>query len=287
MHNQTDQRSGAVMRFTGWGGGYRWGGTFENLFDAGGRVPVFAFGVHAKQSTREVFSPREIANGSGDGYLMAMGRAIATYGKPIYIRPLAEMNGYWNSACAFNQNGSFRGDAHSTKNFRLAFRRIYTILHGGAVSTMNTRFHNWGVRRLQSSKTSLPANPFPRLKVFWNPQGFGSPDIPANSAQAYYPGDRYVDVVGDDIYDKNGRYEYDAMVALYKAHPTKPYAIGEFGLWGTDDPAFIRKIAYFLRNYKRTELAIYYESESGSIFDLSSKSSSRSAYRRYLTPLGG
>ena len=38
----------------------------------------------------------------------------------------------------------------------------------------------------------------PHIAGSWNPQGYGAPDIPANSAQAYYPGDRYVDVVGND-----------------------------------------------------------------------------------------
>jgi hypothetical protein len=285
MHKMTAQSSGAVMRFTGWGGGWHWNGSFAKKFDVGGRVPVFSFGSRNKYG-KEALSPRQIANGYGDRYLMAMNQAVADYGRRIYVRPLAEMNGHWNPSCAYNQNGSYRGKGHSTRNFRLAFRRLYTILHGGDVATMNARFHRWGLRRLQTDKTSLPANPLPTLKVFWNPQGFGSPDIPANSAQAYYPGDKYVDIVGDDLYDVNGRYEYDAMVALYKAHPGKPYGLGEFGLWGVDDPSFIRKVAYFVRNYKRTELAIYYEAESGSIFDLGNKSRSRAAYKQYLSPLG-
>ena len=70
--------------------------------------------------------------------------------------------------------------------------------------------------------------------------GFGSPDTRANSADAYYPGNSYVDVVADDIYDMGGRYEYDAMVDLYRAHPDKPFAIGEFGLWGLDHPGFVQ-----------------------------------------------
>ena len=42
----------------------------------------------------------------------------------------------------------------------------------------------------------LPANPSSKVRVIWNPQGFGDPDLPGNSAQAYYPGDAYLDVVG-------------------------------------------------------------------------------------------
>ena len=285
MHDQTAQHSAVRMRFTGWGGGQHWGGKWESFFfnDA---VPVFAFGTHNKYSN-EVITPRRIAQGYGDGYLIALNKAIADFRQPAYVRPMAEMNGYWNDYSAFNQDGTSRGRSHSTKSFRLAFRRIYTILHGGDVAAMNVRFANWGVRKLQATRLTLPVNRAPTLQIIWNPQGFGSPDIPANSAQAYYPGDAYVDVVADDIYDIGGRYSYDAMVDLYKAHPGKPYALGEFGLWGLDDPAFIKKIAYFIKNYKRTGLAIYYESEAGSTFDLGNKSRSRSAYKQTLTPLGG
>jgi glycosyl hydrolase family 26 len=286
MNNQTGQTSGAVLRFTGWGGGWRWGGHFEGLFDFGKRTPVFSFGTHTHSGTREAISPRRIAEGYGDGYLIAMNKAIAAYGRPIYIRPMAEMNGHWNFYCAFNSNGTSRGRSHSTKSFRLAFKRIYLILHGGDVATMNARFANWGVRKLQSDRLALPENAYPTLKVFWNPQGFGSPDIRANSADAYYPGDAYVDVVGDDIYDQGGKYEYDAMVDLYRAYPGKPFAIGEFGLWNLDHPRFIQDIATFIENHPRTELAVFNRAESGSIFDLGNKSSSRSAYRHYLTPLG-
>ena len=102
-----------------------------------------------------------------------------------YIRPLAEMDGYWNCYCAFNQNGSFRGAAHSTKNFRLAFRRIYTILHGGAVSTMNARFHNWGVRRLQSSKTS--PRPLPQVEGLLEPAGLREPGHSCEQCEGLLP----------------------------------------------------------------------------------------------------
>jgi len=285
MHDQTGQNSGAVLHFTGWNGGLKWGGNFAGLFDEGKRIPVFSFGTHVKSNAHEAITPRAIANGYGDGYLIAMNKAIFDYARPIYIRPMAEMNGWWNFYSAFNQNATSRGPSHSTKSFRLAFKRIYVILHGGDVATLNTRFANWGVRKLQSDKLTLPENTYPTLKVFWNPQGFGSPDIPANSADSYYPGDDYVDVVGDDIYDQGGRYEYQAMVNLYRAYPTKPFAIGEFGLWNLDDPGFIQDIANFIKNRPRTELAIFNRAESGSIFDLGTKSRSRGAYRHYISPL--
>src|SRR5439155_14853567 len=105
------------------------------------------------------------------------------------------------------------------------------------------------------------------------------------SAQAYYPGDAYVDVVGNDLYDIRGKAEWEANERLYRAHPKKPYAFPEWGLWGIDDPDFVRTMAKFLHTHKRTELAAYFESSSGSIFDLATKPRSRAAYRALITSL--
>jgi hypothetical protein len=123
--------------------------------------------------------------------------------------------------------------------------------------------------------------------VIWNPQGYGSPDVPGNRAAAYYPGNRYVDVVGNDLYDIGGKAEWDANARLYKAHPSKPYAFPEWGLWGIDDPKFIRQMAKFVKTHRRVELLSWFNGVyAGSIFDLASKPKSRRAYRALITPLG-
>jgi hypothetical protein len=60
----------------------------------------------------------------------------------------------------------------------------------------------------------------------------------------------------------------------------------EWGLWGLDDPAFITKMAPFVRTHKRVELLAYFNSKPGSIFDLESKPRSRAAYGPLIVPLG-
>ena len=149
---------------------------------------------------------------------------------------------------------------------------------------VNAKLRRLGLPALAGS--DLPVNAVPLVKVIWNPQGYGSPDIPANSAQAYYPGDKYVDVIGNDLYDIRGKAEWPANEALYKAHPRKPYAIPEWGLWGVDDPSFVLKMAAFVKTHRRVELVSYFNSGAGSIFDLGSKPKSRAAYRKAITPLG-
>jgi hypothetical protein len=154
------------------------------------------------------------------------------------------------------------------------------IMHGGP--TVDDELHRLGLPPVQAD---IPASPL--VRVVWNPQGFGSPDLPGNSAQAYYPGDRYVDVVGDDLYDIGGKVEWAAAEKLYAAHPSKPFAFPEWGLWGIDDPQFVRRMAGFVKSHPRTKLIAYFKAKPGSIFDLASKPRSLAAYRRFIVPLAG
>jgi hypothetical protein len=228
----------------------------------------------------ETITPRQIAQGAGDSFLFAVNEALAQWGTTVYVRPLAEMNGHWNAYSAYNKDGSARGADHSTAEYRKAFARIYVLLHGG--KAVNAKLRSLGLPTVRG-----PLRSNPNAQVIWNPQGYGSPDVPGNTAQSYYPGDRYVDVVGDDLYDIGGKAEWAAAEALYKAHPGKPFAFPEWGLWDVDDPAFVTQMGAFLRAHPRTIIANYYSGRAGSIFDLASKPRSRAEYRKVIAPLGG
>ncbi|HSP71831.1 MAG TPA: hypothetical protein VLN26_05630 [Gaiellaceae bacterium] len=280
----TGQRSTVVHQIVGWGQGQAWGSGFAQLLGTMGDVPMLGIGTSAKWPSRaEAITPHGIAFGQGDGYLVALNRAIADFAKPLYIRPLGEMNGHWNLYCAFTKAGKAK-PRHSTADFRKAFARIYLILHGGDVAAVDAKLKRLGLPPVAAQQ--LAATPYPQLRVVWNPQGYGAPDIPANSAQAYYPGDAYVDVVGNDLYDIRGKAEWAANEALYRAHPGKPYAFPEWGLWGIDDPVFVRTMATFVKTHARVQMLAYFESAPGSIFDLASKPASKAAYRAAITPLG-
>jgi hypothetical protein len=282
MKSLTGQQSDGEMKFVGWGKGLTWGRAFERWWPELGKVPIISISANGAAG-REAITPRAIARGAGDRYLGAFNRAIHARGGPVIIRPLAEMNGHWNPYCAYNRNGTRRNAAHSQKNFRRAFKRIYLILHGGDQATINAKLARWNMPGIS---TSLPENPAPTLRVLWNPQGFGSPNVPGNRAHVYYPGDGYVDMVGNDLYESSSfGATWEANLALFRRYPNKPYAIGEFGLWGVDHPGFIRRMGTFIRTHPRVQLAVYYSAERGSIFDLGSKPRSRAAYRRYITPL--
>jgi len=222
----------------------------------------------------------DIARGRADSYLVALNKAVADFGGLVYVRPMPEMNGHWNEYCAFNRDGSSRGERYSTAAFRKAFARIGIIARGGPSGRMNAQLRRLGLPGVASDLPSTEA------RIVWNPQGYGAPDIPANSAAAYYPGDAYVDVVANDLYDQDFKAAWEANDRLYAAHPGKPYAIAEWGLWGIDDPAYVERMASFVKTHPRMELLSYFNSKPGSLWDLASKPRSRAAYRRLITPLG-
>jgi hypothetical protein len=243
-----------------------------------GEVPLLGFSMG-----QGAITPKQVAYGAGDSFLIELNQVAQQWTGQIYFRPYGEMNGHWNSYCAYDSSGRQRGPSHTTAMFRKAFARTYLILHGGPKAVLDAKLRKLG---LPPVAQDLPLNPMPRVRVIWNPQGYGSPDLPGNRAQAYYPGDAYVDVVGNDLYDIGFKAEWAANDRLYKAHPNKPYAFVEWGLWGIDDPEFVRHMATFVRTHRRVELLSYFNAKRGSIFDLASKPKSLAAYRSLIPKLG-
>jgi hypothetical protein len=271
----THQHSSVRLIIIGWDQDRGGPNYFANLFATMADEPMLGIGIPNGSS----LTPQSIAHGAGDRFLVALNQAIVAFDMPIYVRPLAEMNGHWNSYCAYNANGSSKGPRYSTSNFRKAFARIYLILHGAP--NASARLHRMGLPPVAGSV--LPA---PKLKVVWNPQGYGSPDLPGNSAAAYYPGDGYADVVGDDLYDIRGKAEWPAADALYRAHPRKPWAFPEWALWGLDDPSFIRMMSSWVHTHPRTAEISYFNSKPGSTWDLRRKPRSLALYRKLIAGLG-
>jgi Glycosyl hydrolase family 26 len=278
FQRQTGQVSTVRHIFIGWEQGRSWGSPFATLFSGLRPVPMIHIGTDRGRQRREAITPAGIAAGRGDAYLVALNGAIARFGSPMYVRFLAEMNNPSNLYSPVDEHGRSRGPSHSAAAYRQAFRRAYVILHGGDV---DGRLRALGQRPLGRS---LPANPVGRLNVIWNPIA-GMDSGSRRPAQRFYPGDRFVDVVGNDMYARHyGVASHAANEALYRAHPWKPYAIAE---WGTsvDDAGFVNAVCSFLKTHPRTRLAAYY-SVRGSPWELTDKRRARAAYRRCVTPLG-
>jgi hypothetical protein len=279
FQNQTGQQTRIVHSFVS----FAQTNSLAKVAANAGPVPMLALNTGAYGS-RETATPRGIALGQNDAFLIRLNGVIADFaGDRFYVRPFPEMNAYWEANSAFDRNGTPRDGAHTTAWNRKALARIAIVLRGGIEGDVDARLARLGLPGVHQDLAVTT----PKLRIVWNPQGFGAPDLPGNSEQAYYPGDAYVDVVGDDLYDIRGHgATWTAAEALYRAHPHKAFAFPEWGVWGFDDPQFVRDMAAFVKRHARTEFIAYYAGRPGSVFDLASKPRSRAAYRALITPLG-
>jgi hypothetical protein len=286
--DQTGQESLVDQAFLGWGQGQTFGSPFAVFFPTLGPIPMIHLGTKGRDG-HEAITPRGIATGLGDGYLIALNHGIATFGKAMYVRPMAEMNNAANFYSGFTAGGAPRDASHSPAAYREAFARIYVILHGGTASAINARLKQLGLAPFDGGDLLL--NPFPKLRVVWSPLASSNPRVPGNAPEAYYPGAGVVDVEGGDIYDERltDTAPWQGLEALFRlalGHK-KPFSIPEWGLAGVDDPAFVRHMCTFLKTHRATEAALYYESRPGSSFDLEGKPNSLQAYHACMLPLAG
>jgi hypothetical protein len=279
------QSSTVHLAFLGWGQGLSYGSPFVSLFGTLGPIPMIHLNTGGPNG-KEMITPQQIAAGTGDAYLIGLNQAIAQWGKGIYIRPMAEMNNAGNLWSAFTASGAAK-PGHSTADYKKAFARIYLVLHGGSAAAVSAKLKALGMPGVSQD---LASNPFPRLRIIWNPLAGGSPRIAANSALSYYPGRAYVDVEGVDIYEEGlgDTAPWAATEAAYKAAVShgRPFSIPEFGLFSVDDSSFVSHVCTFLKTHPRTEEASFYEGKPGGVFELGAKPKSKAVYRSCITPLG-
>jgi hypothetical protein len=261
--------------FTKWNGptGY----IYDSVARSGSRL-MLHISTQDGYGTPEAVTPLEIANGVGDRYLLNTNLQIAEYGQPTYVRFLAEMNQTNNGYCAYNRDGSSRGRSHSTRAFKAAWRRATLILRGGAVADINVKLAGLHLPPVRTNAIVLPQ---PQVAMAWVPQTEGTPNIRANRARAYWPGSRYVDWVGTDFYSKFPN--FTDLVTFYNDFPRKPFVFGEWALWGSDDPAFVRRFFAFVNTHKRVRMLLYNQGNlDGGPFRLTRYPKSKDAIRAAL-----
>lgn len=282
FQRQTGQSSVVLHAFLGWGQGQTWGSRFSVLFEGLQPIPMIHIGTGGPGGRGTAITPAQIAAGRGDDYLVALNQAIAAWGRQIYVRPLAEMNNAVNRYAGYTRTGRLR-PPNAPPVYQKAFARIFLILHGGAA--VNAELQKLGLPAVASE---LAANPRSRLVVIWNPLGASIPKVPGNHWSRYYPGNKFVDLVGNDMYDSTFSFsarDNEELFRFARSHG-KRYSFPEWGET-VDDPAFIRYICDFIRKHRANiELSAYYESKPGSAFDLEPRGKSRAVYRRCLSPLG-
>ena len=260
-----------------------WGRSFDSAFGQA-RANHARLMLHISTAqgygAPEQITPRGIAQGFGDQYMLALDARIAQSAAPIYIRLLPEMNQANNAYCAFNADGSSRGQSHSSESFRQAWRRAVLILRGGTVASIDARLGALGLPPVRGADR---AGTLPHLPIafLWVPQTAGTPDTSANSAQAYYPGDAYVDWVGTDFYSLYPN--FSGLSRFYGEHSGKPFAFGEWALWNGDDSGWVDQLFSFVASHPRVRMELYNQGErSDGPFRLSRYPASRSEMHRLL-----
>jgi hypothetical protein len=232
-----------------------------------------------------VISPRGIRKGDGDRYLLTVNRKLAQWGRPTYIRLLPEMNGHWNPYAAYDADGSGRGRSHKTAQFRKAWKRSVIIIRGGPRKKINRKLKR---NKMPPLKTGRKGNgpppkhiPQPKVSFMWVPQTAGSPNIKGNGPRAYWPGGRYVDWIGADIY---GKYpNFTGLNWFYRHYKRKPVVIGEWSPWDVDNPGFTRRLGKWMRKHDRAKMAVYYQGFGpGNPYQIRHYPASKKALRREL-----
>ena len=232
-------------------------------------------------STKDTaLTPAAIARGDGDGFLLGMNRMLGEHGRPTYLRLLSEMNNGANPYAANDLNGRSRGRAYSTRAFKRAWRRAVLVIRGGDVATIDARLRRLRMPAVRTGATALAT---PQVAFLWVPLSFGNPEVARNHPRHWWPGSRYVDWVGTTWYSP-----YLAVKAIdrfyrHRLWRHKPFAFGEYGVWGAESPRFLNLFFRFVRTHRRVQLISYYQSAMlKPAFRLSTHPRSRSVLRRKL-----
>lgn len=203
----------------------------------------------------ELITPLGIAQGAGDDYLIRLNRLFWEKQMRAYIRPLGEPNRCINVYAAYDCAGDLRDSTHSPRQYKRAFRRIYTIVHGGGKrAAIDVRLAEAGLPPLRSEVGGLPKAP---VAVLWSTLPAGSPTVPQNRPRHFYPGPDYIDWVGTDVYSDNQ--DWKALTGLYRRFGNKPFALPEWGVSSGDDPGFVRRLLTWVDRHPRCKMLVYYQ----------------------------
>jgi hypothetical protein len=247
-----------------------------------GAAPMLHISTADGPGTREVVTPKGIARGEVDAWLVALNRRAAEVAGPVHVRPMGEMNGHWNQYSAYGPSGR-RDAAHSTAWFKRAWKRIAIVLRGGTgidarlVAAGLPPLREWsGEEGEARGGGSLPT---PQIALHWCPQVAGAPDVPGNAPKTYWPGKAYVDWVATDFYSKFPN--FTGLERFYRQFPGKPFAFGEWAIWDRDNPSFVGRFFAWVRSHPRTKMLIYNQGHiKGGPFDLGRFPQSTRAIRK-------
>ncbi len=143
--------------------------------------------------TKKIASPPDVARGIYDAYFNQFADTVKQFGDPVFISINHEMNGNW-----YPYSQDYPGTNYTAADYVAMWKHIV------------------GVFRARGANN---------VAWVWAPN---VPDLNGVPADAYYPGDAYVDWIGPSFYSGN---QMNAMDKLYRTYsPRKPFFITE---WAT------------------------------------------------------
>ena len=225
-------------------------------------------------------TPRDLAQGKGDEFLVGLNRLLAEHGEVTFLRPLSEMNNANNAYAPYDLSGRSRGRANSVDQLKNAWRRVALVTRGGVVAAMDAKLRRLHMPPVRTAALELPRS---AVALMWVPLSFGNPEIARNHPRHFWPGAQYVDWVGTTWYSP---YKASSAMHSFYGHPlwrSKPFAFAEWGIWGRDDPGFVRQFFDFVKTHPRVRMAVYYQSALlKQEFRLSAHPGSRAALRKAM-----
>lgn len=248
-YTSTAGRHPAIYQeFVGWG---QWLPTITE--DARRNRARLMLMVSTQFGSHNMISPRGIAAGAGDDWLIALSQQLHSSGNITYLRLMAEMNNCHNAYAAYNCDGSSRGPQYSSAAFRQAWRRVALIMRGGVVALIDRQLATLGMAPLRTSLRYLATS---RVAMVWVPMVGGSPDIPALAPAAYFPGARWLDWVGTDFYSRYPN--WTGLSSFYAAYDrVAPFTFGEYAIWDGDNPGWARALFGWVASHPRTQMMVY------------------------------
>ncbi|WP_374967944.1 glycoside hydrolase family 26 protein [Terrabacter sp. BE26] len=185
--------------------------------------------------------PRKIVNGSQDALIRARAKAVAAFGRPMFLRWGAEMNGDW-----YAWSGTAVGNKPSV--FVAAWRHIHDV------------FARAGVRN---------------VAWVWAPNADSHPGGTSttswNSWRNYYPGDAYVDWVGIDGYNWGSKDSWQTFGQVFGPvyadyAGRKPIMIAETGSLepGGNKAAWLSDASRWIKAHRGIKAFVYFDTNRSS-----------------------
>ena len=240
-----------------------WGNSLNRAYERWRETatrPILHISTFDDQTLEELITPKAIARGDGDDYLLQINFFFARRGLRAYIRPLGEPNRCLNPYSAVTCDGAQKGGDHRTVWYKQAFRRIVLITRGGrTLEELNAELARIKLPPLNRSK-----GPEPRrlreapIATIWSPLPAGSPRVRGNWPGNYWPGQRWVDWVGTDFYSRYPHWRDLERFFRHRRYRRKPFALTEWAVSDADNPRFVRRLVYWTRKRPRVRMLVYY-----------------------------